>query len=64
MIGVTTENIFNVCVVRGFTNYPEGHDFGSEFKLTKKDDVQVGLMPMTTNRVYWFITQKYVSQGT
>lgn len=62
MIGVTTKNIFNVCVVRGFTNYPGGHNFGSEFKLTKKDDVQVGLMPMTTNRVYWFITQKYISQ--
>ncbi|XP_062006959.1 monooxygenase 1-like [Rosa rugosa] len=62
MMGATATNIFNVCGIRGFTSYPSGHEFGSEFKLTKKDDVQVGLLPMTTNLVYWFLTRKYISR--
>ncbi|XP_050380865.1 monooxygenase 1-like [Argentina anserina] len=62
MMGVMPRNIFNICVVRGFTSYSSGHDFDSSFKMTKKNNVQVGLMPITTNLVYWFITGKYISQ--
>ncbi|KAL6129500.1 hypothetical protein ACLB2K_072850 [Fragaria x ananassa] len=62
MLGVRATNTFNVCVIRGFTSCPSGHEFGSEFKMAKKDDVQVGLIPMTTSLVYWFVTGKYISQ--
>ncbi|XP_004307200.1 PREDICTED: 3-hydroxybenzoate 6-hydroxylase 1-like [Fragaria vesca subsp. vesca] len=62
MLGVRPTNTFNVCVIRGFTSCPSGHEFGSEFKMAKKDDVQVGLIPMTTSLVYWFVTGKYISQ--
>ena len=63
MMGVMAKNIFNVYVVKGFTIYPSGHEFGNEFKMTKKDDVQVGLMPITTNLVYWFSTGKHISES-
>ncbi|KAL6137460.1 hypothetical protein ACLB2K_062752 [Fragaria x ananassa] len=64
MLGVRATNTFNICVARGFTIYPSGHEFGSEFNMAKKDDVQVGLIPLTTNPVYWFVTGKYISQKT
>ncbi|XP_021832512.1 uncharacterized protein LOC110772383, partial [Prunus avium] len=62
MMGVRAEKIFTISVIRGFTSYPNGHELGSQFRLTKKDDTQVGQLPMTENLVYWFITRKYTCQ--
>ncbi|PRQ55698.1 putative 3-hydroxybenzoate 6-monooxygenase [Rosa chinensis] len=62
LIGVKAPSRLNVMAVRSITIYPDGHKFGSEFKMIKKGDVTVGVIPMTTNQVYWFITGKYFSQ--
>ncbi|XP_021832470.1 FAD-dependent monooxygenase atmM-like [Prunus avium] len=64
MMGVRAEKIFTISVIRGFTSYPNGHELGSQFRLTKKDDTQVGQLPMTENLVYWFITRKYTCQDS
>ncbi|XP_009361911.2 monooxygenase 1-like [Pyrus x bretschneideri] len=64
VMGVKAPNIFRICVIRGFTRYPDGHEFGSEFTLTRKDDTQVGRLPMTKNLVYWFMTRKHSSQDS
>ncbi|CAL9004633.1 unnamed protein product [Prunus brigantina] len=64
MLGVKAEKIFTISVTRGFTSYPNGHELGSQFRLTKKDDTQVGQLPMTENLVYWFITRKYTCQDS
>ena len=63
LIGLKATNVFNVCAVRGTTTYPSAHKFGSEFKLIKTSDGLFGIIPMTTNRLYWFITARYISQG-
>ncbi|KAI5342449.1 hypothetical protein L3X38_010324 [Prunus dulcis] len=64
MMGVKAEKIFTISVIRGFTSYPNGHELGSQFRLTKKNDTQVGQLPMTKNLVYWFITRKYTCQDS
>ncbi|XP_024199087.2 monooxygenase 1 [Rosa chinensis] len=62
LTGAKAPNRLNVIGVRSFTIYPNGHKFGSEFKMIRKGDVTVGVIPMTTNQVHWFITRKYLSQ--
>ncbi|KAI5342452.1 hypothetical protein L3X38_010327 [Prunus dulcis] len=64
MMGVKADKIFTISVIRGFTSYPNGHELGSQFRLTKKNDTQVGQLPMTKNLVYWFITRKYTCQDS
>ncbi|XP_008231659.1 PREDICTED: FAD-dependent urate hydroxylase-like [Prunus mume] len=59
MMGVRAEKIFTISVIRGFTSYPNGHELGSQFRITQKDGTRVGRLPMTENLVYWFITRNY-----
>lgn len=54
----------SLCVVRGFTNYEDGHGLENEFTVLSKEQVQLGKTPMNDNLVYWFVTRKYTSQGT
>lgn len=63
LIGVKAPTIFNVLTIRGITIYPSGHKFGNEFKMIKKGEVIFGVTPMTTNRIFWFLTTKYISES-
>ncbi|OIW05542.1 hypothetical protein TanjilG_23328 [Lupinus angustifolius] len=56
--------LFSTCVARGFTNYPSGHQFASEFVVISRGQVQLGTMPVTHNLVYWFITRLRTSQDS
>ncbi|XP_029127254.1 monooxygenase 1 [Cajanus cajan] len=49
--------IFSTCVARGFTNYPNGHQYGSEFAVINKAQVQLGRLPISDKLVYWFVTR-------
>ncbi|KAH0981377.1 hypothetical protein GBA52_008554 [Prunus armeniaca] len=42
MMGVRAKKIFTISVIRGFTSYPNGHELGSQFRITKKDDYSGG----------------------
>lgn len=50
--------------VRGFTSYPNGHEFDNVFAITKMDRVILGTVPVNDNLVYWFMTRLWTSQGT
>ncbi|CAL0334300.1 unnamed protein product [Lupinus luteus] len=56
--------LFSTCVARGFTNYPTGHQFASEFVVISRGQVQLGTMPVTHNLLYWFITRLRTSQDS
>ncbi|KAJ1426493.1 hypothetical protein SESBI_10236 [Sesbania bispinosa] len=55
--------LFSTCVARGFTNYPNGHQFASEFVVMSRGNVQLGRIPVTDKLVYWFVTRLRSSQG-
>lgn len=65
MVGLQRSNflLFLTCVARGFTNYPNGHQFGSEFVMMVRGHVQLGTIPVTEKLVYWFLTRPKTSQG-
>ncbi|KAL2329380.1 hypothetical protein Fmac_022807 [Flemingia macrophylla] len=49
--------LFSTCVARGFTNYPNGHQYASEFAVICKAQVQLGRIPISDKLVYWFVTR-------
>ncbi|XP_073226092.1 monooxygenase 1-like isoform X1 [Cicer arietinum] len=55
---------FSTCVARGFTKYPNGHQFASEFALISRGQIQLGRIPVTHNLVYWFLTRPTTSQDS
>lgn len=59
----TTLRLFSTSVARGFTNYPNGHKFSSEFVMMSKGQVQLGRLPVTDKLVYWFVTRLRTSKG-
>ncbi|KAJ7982560.1 FAD-dependent urate hydroxylase-like [Quillaja saponaria] len=61
-IGLNSVKLFCTCVVRGLTNYQNGHKFKPEFVVMSKGRVQLGWMPMTDKLVYWFVTRQWTSQ--
>lgn len=64
ILGLKRTKHFSTCVIRGFTNYEDGHEFGNEFVvMSGKDQVQLGRMPITDKLVYWFLTRKWSSLG-
>jgi len=54
---------FSTCVARGFTKYPNGHQFPREFAMISRGQVQLGRIPMTHKLVYWFVTRLNIAQG-
>ncbi|KAJ1391167.1 hypothetical protein SESBI_36863 [Sesbania bispinosa] len=56
--------LFSTCVARGFTNYPNGHQFASEFVVMSRGSVQLGRIPVTDKLVYWFVTRLRSSQDS
>ncbi|KAE9593504.1 putative FAD-binding domain, FAD/NAD(P)-binding domain-containing protein [Lupinus albus] len=66
MVGSNPTNLmlFSTCVARGFTNYPNGHHFATEFVVITRGQVQLGTLPVTHNLVYWFITRLRTSQDS
>ncbi|KAF7144008.1 hypothetical protein RHSIM_Rhsim05G0097700 [Rhododendron simsii] len=63
-LGMNSTRIFSTCVVRGFTSYPSGHKFENKFVTFSKGDVQLGILPVNRNLVYWFITRRWTSQDS
>ncbi|XP_027912073.1 monooxygenase 1-like [Vigna unguiculata] len=60
----TTLSLFSTSVARGFTNYPNGHQFASEFVVMSKGQVQLGRLPVTDKVVYWFVTRLRTSKDS
>ncbi|XP_022632604.1 monooxygenase 1 isoform X5 [Vigna radiata var. radiata] len=60
----TTLRLFSTSVARGFTNYPNGHKFSSEFVMMSKGQVQLGRLPVTDKLVYWFVTRLRTSKDS
>ncbi|KAK7341057.1 hypothetical protein VNO80_23981 [Phaseolus coccineus] len=60
----TTLSLFSTCVARGFTNYPNGHQFASEFVMMSRGQVQLGRLPVTDKLVYWFVTRLRTSRDS
>ncbi|XP_057747570.1 monooxygenase 1-like [Arachis stenosperma] len=54
----------STCVARGFTYYPDGHQFGAEFVMIIKDQVRLGRVPVSYNLVYWFVTRPWTNQDS
>uniref|UniRef100_A0A7N0U402 FAD-binding domain-containing protein n=1 Tax=Kalanchoe fedtschenkoi TaxID=63787 RepID=A0A7N0U402_KALFE len=47
---------FSLSAIRGFTNYPTGHNFPSEFlRIRGKDGALCGRIPVNDKLVYWFV---------
>ncbi|XP_058217170.1 monooxygenase 1-like [Rhododendron vialii] len=63
-LGMNSTRIFSTCSVRGFTSYPSGHKFENKFVRFSKGDVQLGILPVNRNLVYWFITRRWTSQDS
>ncbi|XP_039688810.1 monooxygenase 1 [Medicago truncatula] len=55
---------FSTCVARGFTKYPNGHQFPNEFAMISRGQVQLGRIPMTDKLVYWFVTRLNTAQDS
>lgn len=55
--------LFSTCVARGFTNFPNGHQFASEFVVMSRGQVQLGRIPVSDQLVYWFVTRPRTSKG-
>ncbi|TQE06521.1 hypothetical protein C1H46_007892 [Malus baccata] len=45
-------------MVRGFTVYAGGHNFGNEFVQVKGDKNTIGRLPVHDNLVYWFVSHQ------
>ncbi|RZB73555.1 Monooxygenase 1 isoform B [Glycine soja] len=56
--------LFSTCVARGFTNFPNGHQFASEFVVMSRGQVQLGRIPVSDQLVYWFVTRPRTSKDS
>ncbi|RDX67892.1 Monooxygenase 1, partial [Mucuna pruriens] len=54
---------FSLSVARGFTNYPNDHEYASEFVVMSRGQVQLGRIPVSNKLVYWFVTRPRTYQG-
>ncbi|KAJ4963757.1 hypothetical protein NE237_023696 [Protea cynaroides] len=52
------------CGVRGFTNYPNGHDLGNEVLRLTGDQITLSRTPINDNLVYWLLTRKWAPQDS
>ncbi|KAI4331993.1 hypothetical protein L6164_016936 [Bauhinia variegata] len=64
MVGLKSTKRFSTCATRGLTNYPNGHEFGRDFVMISKDKVQVGIIAVNDQLVYWFITRLWTSRDS
>ncbi|KAB1211008.1 3-hydroxybenzoate 6-hydroxylase 1 [Morella rubra] len=63
-LGLKPPKFFSLSEVRGFTEYPSGHDFNNEFVQVWGENSIIGRIPMDNKLVYWFVTQKMNTKGT
>jgi hypothetical protein len=52
-----------VCAVRGFTNYQNGHGFGTDGIRQMKGQVMLGRATVTETLVYWTVLVQVYPQG-
>ncbi|XP_043712224.1 monooxygenase 1-like isoform X2 [Telopea speciosissima] len=52
------------CGVRGFTNYPNGHDLGNEILRLSGDQATLSRTPIDDKLVYWLLTRKWTPQDS
>ncbi|KAL6843059.1 hypothetical protein ACP4OV_027133 [Aristida adscensionis] len=62
-LGLSEPKILPQMVLRGFTTYPHGHSFGTEFLRIRDGDLFLGRIPVTDNLVYFFVTWSNPSEG-
>ncbi|XP_062153931.1 monooxygenase 1-like [Alnus glutinosa] len=53
-----------VCSVRGFTNYPNGHGFGTDGMRQMKGQVMLGRATITETLVYWTVLVQVYPQDS
>ncbi|XVF63327.1 hypothetical protein PTKIN_Ptkin09bG0079100 [Pterospermum kingtungense] len=61
-LDINTPKLFSRCATRGFTYYERGHDFGDQFRIYNAANVQLGILPVTDNLIYWFLTRSLTPQ--
>ncbi|KAF2284702.1 hypothetical protein GH714_029419 [Hevea brasiliensis] len=64
ILGLNSTKLSPTCVVRGFSYFQNGHDYGSKYHLLSNvnDRVKLGIVPVTHKLIYWFVTRKWNSQ--
>lgn len=56
-LGLSEPKAIPRTVLRGFTGYPQGHPFGTEFlRIRSGGEFAVGRLPVTRNLVHFFVT--------
>ncbi|MQM23154.1 hypothetical protein Taro_056217 [Colocasia esculenta] len=55
-LGMKKPTPSNLWTIRGFTNYPDGHSYGSVFTRLVGGNVTFGLLPIDDNLMHWFIS--------
>lgn len=61
-LGINSPKLFSRCATRGFTYYETGHDFGDQFHIYTTQNVQLGILSVTDNLIYWFLTRSLTPQ--
>nr|POE92142.1 fad-dependent urate hydroxylase [Quercus suber] len=57
-LGLKPLKFFSLSEVRGYTEYPSGHDFKNEYTQVRGDHSMIGRIPIDNKLVYWFVTHK------
>ncbi|KAM4089104.1 hypothetical protein ACB094_07G123800 [Castanea mollissima] len=57
-LGLKPLKFFSLSEVRGYTEYPSGHDFKNEYAQVRGDHSMIGMIPIDNKLVYWFVTHK------
>ncbi|KAM3695330.1 hypothetical protein ACJW31_07G123800 [Castanea mollissima] len=57
-LGLKPLKFFSLSEVRGYTEYPSGHDFKNEYAQVRGDHGMIGMIPIDNKLVYWFVTHK------
>ncbi|XP_071742558.1 monooxygenase 1-like [Rutidosis leptorrhynchoides] len=59
-LNVKPTKLTSLCVVRGLTNYPNGHSFDRKFTRFHKNNIIVGRYQRDDNMVFWFCVHPYI----
>jgi len=62
-LGLESPKLFPMYSVRGFTNYPTGHLYGSNGFRLREDQVSFGRIPVDDKLVYWFVGWRGTPKG-
>ncbi|XP_074360467.1 monooxygenase 1-like isoform X1 [Apium graveolens] len=52
--------LFDLCSIRGLTNYPNCHPFAHDSVRMRRNNVSVGRIPIDSKLVYWFVAHPWM----